>query len=113
MKTRLERVDRQVLPRVSGGVDWGRPRWVLARHKTKVLFWTPGHAVSGGVMGSFYSDGSLSLIDEAKGYSTVRHIAQGGRLSRARMMENADKIDAYFGCEVATQIDTRRTLVIT
>lgn len=88
------------LPRNADGVDWGRPRQLVARDGTKSLFWVPGHTawVSQGQSG--YYPGKLVILDGSDPLVIGKRLAEGGRLSSH--LKNGvvlRKIADFFGCQ--------------
>jgi hypothetical protein len=82
---------------------------VLARSSKALLLWVPGHAYWSGRQQN-YGAASLYLIDTRKTDDVYRHYKElkdhsdGGRLSAARILASAAKIDAVFGDGAAQQI---------
>lgn len=101
-----------------GGIDHGSEGVVLAelRREGKVarkLVWFKGHeAASTGIrgMGRTYHPARLSVLNHI-GLSEG-HIFEGGRLSRARLVEHQKQIDHYLVKNCAPLLDPRWTLII-
>ncbi len=125
-KVTLTQVDRIERPRSEGGVDWSNTRMVLARYGDKELWWMRSGKHWGDLLRGYVSHGGdLILFD----HDDKRMRAQGdygrcgkrleglqdlgGRLSKARIMEHAGKINAFFGVpDVAENCHIKKTLIV-
>lgn len=107
-----------ILPRSDFGMDWGAKRRLVAAtpDKSKMLFIRPGFSMGTGArgFGQTYFKTALILLDKEVGrqHGHSHHIAEG-RLSRADLLANREKIDAVFGARIATELDLRKTLWVT
>jgi len=127
-----------VRPQAEFGIDWSRPRTVLARRGTLELWWQgPGSVWSGVGIPHEYVPTELITYDvklkawpdppsDSRSTGTPRRAAaserasnalhEGGRLSRRLLVEHAVAIDTFFGVAgVEPLIDLnkdRRTLVL-
>lgn len=113
--------DRKVQNRHSGGyggVDHGSNGQILAEtiHGNDVAFrlvWfagtkRPAAGVRG--FGHVYSPAHLTIID-GRGYWQTS-IFEEGRITKSRLMDHAQEIDAKMGRGVTALIDPKRTLII-
>ena len=115
MKTRL--VDRIILPRKDNCCDWGSVRFVLARQGAKeLLWWTARKTWVGRMEGYQPAPAELLLRQPSEHFSSglgkSRTLHEGGRLSRALLLEHAQAIDAFFGQEVTPLLDPKKTLLL-
>jgi hypothetical protein len=101
---------RVILPRVERGIDYGRPRWLLADDGVHRLYWTPGHMTwSSRGQPREWTDGRLTL-GRADRYSP-RDLETGPRLTIADLRErHAERINEVFGVEVAHLLHPRKTV---
>ena len=101
-----------------GGVDQGASAQVLVelRRGNEInarLAWFKGHMrPAAGVrgFGHVYTPAHLTAIN-GRGY-WVQSFFEEGRISTARLIEHAEKIDRTFGPGTAALIDPRRTLIV-
>ena len=120
MKTQI--VDQIIRPKVEGGCEWINKRKVIVRlvrgsEPVKELWWCLGATGWAGRGCRDYYNATLTTA--AKGQYTLggassitKEIAEGGKLSRRRIAELADKIDAFFGVPVSGMIEIQRTLIV-
>jgi hypothetical protein len=123
---KIEVVDGVRRPRIEGGCDWGAEREVLVRlvgrpGAVKEAWWTGGCKYWSGVGTQSYSRANLSLVSpySTSGCQTVggagsysRPIHEG-RFSAAMLKQHAEKVNAFFGADVAHLIQRGKTVVIT
>ncbi len=106
--------DQTVLPRRSDGCDWGGARVVLATDGRRLLWWKRSHkAWEGRLEGYRPQPAELELadmVDRTIGVPKTTTLHEGGRLSAALLVRYAERIDAFFGREVAAYLDPRQTL---
>jgi hypothetical protein len=101
-----------------GGVDHGSTGIVLAEIRVgnevdRRLVWfkgsmTPCAGVRG--FGRRYSPAHLEVIT-GRGYP-IGSVTEGGRITYARIQENAETIDRLLGAKVSHLVDPRHTLVL-
>jgi hypothetical protein len=110
---RFKQVERIVRPRMTPGVDFGADRVVLVRDGDKELWWRLSHKTwMGLIFGYQHTGATLELVSDAYlGYPNLKELHEGGRLSRKLLTQYADKINKFFGCQVAQAIDPKKTLV--
>jgi hypothetical protein len=108
-------VPRLKRPRHDARSDWSSERVVLARYgPLELLWWQSGKSWVDQLQGHQAFGGTLM----AKNISDNRDVlgnefAKGGRLSRARLLSLAGKINAFFGIpDVAENLDWKQTLII-
>jgi len=103
------------------GIDWGAKRRIVARTRNnqKLLFWRLGHmAWNGRGSPKIYTQGELFVLSLDGACPLGHHtnyvsILEGGRLTAARILEAAGKIDAFFGKQgTAAKIVIGQTLVV-
>jgi hypothetical protein len=104
-----------------GGVNFGPHMKVLCRSPEALLLWVPGHQYWSGRQAN-YGAASLYLIDTRKtgdvyrNYKELKTGGDGGRLSAAKIMADAERIDAVFGegraKEIAATVKAKETLLI-
>jgi hypothetical protein len=92
-----------------GGVQYGEHLLLLARSPTHLLAWVPGHAYWASRQQQ-YGNASLMLIARNNAHGLSRdytRLLEGGRLSKARIMECSKAIDAAFGPGTARRLADR------
>ena len=101
------------------GVDFGSDARVLVVSPTHRLVWTKWHKELLGMIGMGQTEfpcsfaiREFSLIGEKIVYGGSEDLFSGGRLSSARIMSVADKIDTVFGVGVAARISLKETLYL-
>ena len=122
---KIEVVDGVIRGRVERGSDWGAKREVLVRlveavGPVKELWWTGGCKYWSGRGESSYSKAHLATVEPGfrSGASTVGgagsypKVLHEGRFSKAMLKQHADKINAFFGADVAGLIQRHKTVVI-
>ena len=106
-------------PRFAHGVDHGSEPIILARNGDRQLWWKSGHTGWWQQGQSGYYGASLELVGGPRaGRSDWQdwigtEIARGCRLSRARLDELAEKIDAYLDVPgITAYVDARKRWTI-
>lgn len=111
----MELVEQEKFPRHHGGVDYGKEAKVLVRKGDMLLLWRPGYTwYYNAFMGHYYAQSEMLILDKSlRGFSAnTTTISEGGRLSKKRIVELSNRIDAEFGSGTAAKIDAKRTLVL-
>jgi hypothetical protein len=106
-------MDKQVvLPRLSGGVDHGATRLLLAwAEDGRQLVWQRScKSWAGRMAGYQHEPGSLVLVRRGQLFGTELH--RGGRLSKALLEQHAEAIDEFFGVEVTPMLHSRKTVQV-
>jgi len=102
-------VDRIIRPRIDNGRDFNAERIVLIRSGALELIWRKACRVWGDIVDGYSSEPGRLYLTNGKSDQTI---IRGGRLSAAIVKDNADKINAYFGADVAGAIEIRKTLIV-
>jgi hypothetical protein len=107
-----------ILPRTDTGIDWGAKRRLIAAtpDKGKLLFLRESHSMGMGARGfgqQYHRAALILLIKHGYGQHGRWDTLNEGRLSRAVLLANREKIDAVFGAGVAVGLDPRKTLWVT
>ena len=103
-------VPRIIRPQHESGVDWGRDRIVVARKRSKELWWVPGHTAWVSIMepsGYYATELVTAHFDKERNRWETKHIHDGGRLNAALFRDAADvrkAVNAFLGNEAANLI---------
>ncbi len=111
-KPKLKLVEQLMRPQRDAGVDWSRPRVVLARIGTRELWWMGGGKCWAGRQAN-YASAELRAIDlSSRSSSLGKEVFEGGRLTQARLDRAKDEIEKFFGIpDLVHSLDVRRTLL--
>lgn len=106
---------QEVLPQHDGHCNWGADRAVLVRRGTKTLLAREGHKYCNGMMDTHYVQFQVTLYDKgtAGRRNLGRDLFEGGRVTKARMLEHKEALVEFFGVEF-NPADIRRdsTLIL-
>jgi hypothetical protein len=97
-------VKKILLPQSENGVDWSRPRTLIAQFGSKRVWWRPGHSGWAGVGCRDYYPGVLhfeDVNDPTRRGMNSPELKEGGRVSRETLKECG--VDALMGAPVAEQ----------
>ena len=114
----LQVVDPVVRPRHENGIDWGAERYVLARSRSREVWWRPGRKYWSSVMEpSAYAPTELVLVDMSLAYPYGEvQLAEGGRLTSTLLEKHRAQIDAWLklpeGLSATGRIDPKRRWTI-
>lgn len=121
----IQIVERITLGRYRpSGIDWGTERILLAESPEHALYWWKSHkAWTNRTEGTTHRPGELCLATPGVvGWADSprnlprnqlgKILCEGGRLSKAMLMDNRDAIDAAFGEGVTEQLSTRHTVLV-
>jgi hypothetical protein len=86
-----------VLPRSSGGVDYGAKRILIAQRGDALVYWQKGSTAWSGVGYREYSPGALVLATKSQNFGPGKRIAEGGRLSAALLTKHHAAIAHHLG----------------
>ncbi len=123
---KIEVIEGVVRPQVEGGSDWGVEREVLVRLVEKVgpvkeLWWQGGCRYWSGIGSQSYAKANLSLASPSS-WANMRTVGGSGtncvelhegRFSKAMLKQHAEKINDFFGADVAGLIQRGKTVVVT
>lgn len=122
---KIEVVDGILRPRIERGADWGAERKVLVRlmgdpGPVKEMWWTGGHKYWSGIGETSYARAELSLVlpgnfsndTTVGGPGSRKDKLCEGRFSDKVIKQHAEKINAFFGADVAGLIQRGKTVVI-
>lgn len=107
--------ERLVRPRhgESCHVDFNAPRAVLVQKGHKELWWRFACKCWGDILTGYESEpGALMLVDRAKSMPPSYLYNDGGRLSKALVVDYAHAIDNFFGEATAEFVHIHRTLLL-
>lgn len=108
LKKRAER------PRLEGGCDHGAKRAVLVRKGSLELQWRFACKSWASLLDGYQPEpAALELVDTSKEAHHSRYLYNdGGRLSKALIMQFQKEIDKFFGEETAEFVHPRMTLLL-
>lgn len=101
----------------STGVQWGEV-FVLCRRGSKELWRIMGSTVRYSRLYSEWSAGEVVLVSDANEHwnryipEFTRVLSRNSRVSKKLMRENAEAINKFFGCDVASMITSKKTVLI-
>ncbi len=106
-------VDPITLPRYQTGVDYGRPRHVLARKGDRQIVVTPGHTawVSVGQSGYYPVTVDMSTVTTPVGGFPDSTEAFEGRITKAKIAAATEKMAEWLGVDELPPIHRRKTFI--
>lgn len=109
--SKFEKVDRIIRPRREDGSDWNSERIVLVRSGERELWWWKSRkSWEGRTCGYKHQPGVLML--RKKGDVLGKELCEGGRLSKEMILSHTRAINEFFGCEVVSEIDIKKTVLV-
>lgn len=102
-------VPRITRPQHESGVDWGRDRIVVARKRSKELWWVPGHSAWVSIMepsGYYPTALETALFKEEHNMWSAKYIHEGGRLNAALFRDATVRkaVNAFLGNGAASLV---------
>lgn len=107
MNSRLVR--QETLPRIGGGIDWGRERRVIARMGKRLMFSVEPHKVAAEGGGQKHQRRHTYLAEPDKDGVIDGRLIIEGIVTNNLLLANKADIDAFFGDGATREIVRRRS----